>query len=93
MVIPTPEEFINQVRETQTPDGFFGCIVPTLNQITKLIPVLRKGNFSFIEICEISLRYYKPVPARIRLTDRMVAHTGYLVFARPIIPSENSEII
>ena len=34
------------------------------------------------------LRYYKPTPERIRPTDRMVAHTGYLVFSRPIVPVE-----
>jgi tRNA (adenine57-N1/adenine58-N1)-methyltransferase len=28
------------------------------------------------------LRFYKPVADRLRPTDRMVAHTGYLVFAR-----------
>jgi tRNA (adenine57-N1/adenine58-N1)-methyltransferase len=31
------------------------------------------------------LRYYKPVPDRFRPTDRMVAHTGYLIFSRPVL--------
>ena len=30
------------------------------------------------------LRHYKAVPTRLRPTDRMVAHTGYLIFARPV---------
>jgi tRNA (adenine57-N1/adenine58-N1)-methyltransferase len=91
MDIPTPENFIPQVRDTLTPGGFFGCIVPTTNQLMNLLPVLRHEDFAFIEICEILLRYYKPVPKRLRPTDRMVAHTGFLVFARPIIPSEDIE--
>jgi tRNA (adenine57-N1/adenine58-N1)-methyltransferase len=91
MDIPIPENFIPQVRDALTPGGFFGCIVPTTNQLMNLLPVLRHENFAFIEICEILLRYYKPVPKRLRPTDRMVAHTGYLVFARPIIPSEDIE--
>jgi tRNA (adenine57-N1/adenine58-N1)-methyltransferase len=33
------------------------------------------------------LRYYKPEPTRLRPTDRMVAHTGFLTFARRIEPS------
>lgn len=89
MDIPIPENFISQVRDALTPGGFFGCIVPTTNQLMNLLPVLRQEDFAFIEICEILLRYYKPVPKRLRPTDRMVAHTGYLVFARPIIPSDD----
>lgn len=89
MDIPTPEQFITQVRAALIPGGFFGCIVPTMNQLMKLIPVLRREDFAFLEICETFLRYYKPVPARIRPADRMIAHTGYLVFARPIIPDKN----
>jgi len=30
------------------------------------------------------LRRYKPVPDRLRPHDRMIAHTGYLIFARAI---------
>jgi len=33
------------------------------------------------------LRYYKPEPERIRPTDRMVAHTGFLIFGRRIEPA------
>ncbi|HQN05609.1 MAG TPA: hypothetical protein PK174_09340, partial [Anaerolineaceae bacterium] len=42
-------------------------------------------NFGFIEVCEIMLRFFKSDPEHFRPTDRMVAHTGYLVFARPMI--------
>jgi tRNA (adenine57-N1/adenine58-N1)-methyltransferase len=45
---------------------------------------LRRNNFAFIEVLEIMLRYYKAEPERLRPTDRMVAHTGYLIFARPL---------
>ena len=31
------------------------------------------------------LRYYKAVADRLRPTDRMVAHTGYLIFARSVV--------
>lgn len=87
MDIPRPEDYIPQVRTTLKPGGFFGCIVPTVNQIERLLNALQREDFAFVEICEIMLRYYKPTAERLRPTDRMVAHTGYLLFARPIITS------
>lgn len=50
---------------------------------------LRLNQYAFIEVCELLLRFYKPEPGRIRPTDRMVAHTGFLVFARRIEPAED----
>jgi tRNA (adenine57-N1/adenine58-N1)-methyltransferase len=47
---------------------------------------LEETNFGFIEVEELLLRSYKAVPARLRPEDRMVAHTGYLIFARALIP-------
>jgi tRNA (adenine57-N1/adenine58-N1)-methyltransferase len=91
MDVPTPENYLDQVRDALTPGGFYGCIVPTANQLIRLVPALRQKDFAFIEICELSLRYYKPVPQRIRPADRMVAHTGFLVFARPVISAEEIE--
>ena len=83
--LQNPEDFIPQVRLALKPGGFFGCILPTVNQVSRLIRALNKHNFAFIEVCEIMLRYFKPVPQRLRPTDRMVAHTGYLIFARPVL--------
>jgi tRNA (adenine57-N1/adenine58-N1)-methyltransferase len=65
--------------------GFLGMILPTTNQITRTLPVLMENNFAFVEVCEIMLRYYKPDWERLRPTDRMVAHTGYLVFGRSVM--------
>ena len=42
---------------------------------------MQREKFDFVEVCEILLRYYKTNPERLRPVDRMVAHTGYLVFA------------
>ena len=86
--LSNPETYIPQVRAALKSGGFFGCILPTVNQLTHLIPTLEQYRFALIEVCELLLRYYKPVSERLRPTDRMVAHTGYLVFARPIIPIE-----
>jgi len=83
--LPNPYDYLAQVRLALKPGGFFGCILPTTNQVCILLTALRLNKFAFIDVCEILLRFYKPEPERFRPTDRMVAHTGFLVFARPII--------
>jgi len=87
--LPNPYDYITQVRLALKPGGFFCGLVPTFNQVTQLLHSLRQGHFAFIEVCEILLRYYKPEPTRLRPTDRMVAHTGFLIFARKIEPGED----
>lgn len=88
--LPNPHDYIPQVKISLKPGGFFGCILPTMNQIERLLPVLHQNYFGFTDICEILLRYYKPVYTRLRPTDRMVAHTGYLIFSRSIVPSSSN---
>lgn len=84
--LPSPHIFLHQVRETLSNSGRFGAILPTTNQVSALIESLKKHDFDLIDVCEIYIRFYKPVAERLRPTDRMVAHTGYLVFARPVFP-------
>lgn len=83
--VSNPYDFLKQVRDALKPGGHFGCLVPTTNQVIQLLVELRRNNFAFIEVCDVSVRFYKPEPTRFRPTDRMISHTGYLIFARPII--------
>ncbi len=87
--LPNPWDYVTQVRQALKPGGFFCNLVPTLNQVEKLLLALRRAHFAFVEVCELLMRYYKPEPSRLRPTDRMVAHTGYLIFARRIEPAED----
>lgn len=87
--VQNPYDYIQQVRNAIKPGGFFGTLVPTYNQVEKILYALKKYDFAFVEVCELMLRYYKTNPARLRPTDRMIAHTGYLVFARKIEPSDD----
>jgi tRNA (adenine57-N1/adenine58-N1)-methyltransferase len=83
--VPNPHDFMQQVKQALKPGGYFGSILPTTNQVIRLLEALHLFHFSVIDVCELLLRFYRPTPQRIRPTDRMVAHTGYLISGRPII--------
>ena len=83
--VQKPVDIIPHVRKALKQGGFFGSILPTTNQVTRLVGALRNNHFAFIEVCEIMLRHYKAEPDRFRPVDRMVAHTGFLIFARPVL--------
>jgi len=83
--VSNPYDYLTQVRTSLKPGGHFGCIVPTTNQVMQLLVALRRNEFAFIDVCDVSVRFYKPEPTRFRPVDRMIAHTGYLIFARPVL--------
>jgi tRNA (adenine57-N1/adenine58-N1)-methyltransferase catalytic subunit len=82
--VPNPWDYTGQVRRALKGGGFFGSILPTTNQVSTLLVSMEREGYEFIEVCEVLLRYYKTVPERLRPADRMVAHTGFLIFGRPI---------
>ncbi len=89
--LQNPWDYLPQVKESLKPGGFFGSIMPTMNQVSNLIRGLKYNGFAFIEVCEVLLRYYKTDWERLRPTDRMVAHTGFLVFGRSILTTALDE--
>ncbi|THB63639.1 MAG: tRNA (adenine-N1)-methyltransferase [Desulfovibrio sp.] len=80
--VRTPWDYLDQVAKAVKPGAPVGFLLPTTNQVSDLVAGLEQGPFAGVEIVEILLRRYKPVPERLRPEDRMVAHTGFLVFAR-----------
>ncbi len=83
--LPNAYDYLDHVRQSLKAGGYFGCILPTVNQVSRLLTALHSNGFRVVDVCEILLRYYKPHQDRLRPTDRMVAHTGYLTFARSMI--------
>jgi tRNA (adenine57-N1/adenine58-N1)-methyltransferase len=80
-----PWAYLAQVTAALKDSGFFGAILPTANQVSDLVRGLEEQQtFGHIEVEEVLVRPYKAVPSRLRPADRMVAHTGYLIFARKV---------
>ena len=82
--VRTPTAYLAQSWAALKSGGFFGTLVPTANQVIDLLHYLPVQGFGYLEVEEILLRSYRAIPGRFRPMDRMVAHTGYLVFARKI---------
>jgi len=80
--LPEPERYLTQVRQVMQSGGVLGSILPTTNQVSRLLAALDQHSFALVEVCEVLLRFYKTVADRFRPEDRMIGHTGYLVFAR-----------
>lgn len=68
------------------PGGHLGILVPTTNQVSRVLLAFNNTDYLVTEVAEIFLRNYKAVPARLRPMDRMIGHTGYLIFARTMQP-------
>ena len=80
--VRTPWEYLPQVAAAVKAGGSLAFLLPTTEQISLLLKGMETGPFDDIEVEEVFVRGWKPVADRLRPNDRMVAHTGFLVFAR-----------
>lgn len=86
-----PWHYLAQARRSLRAGGFFASLLPTTNQVSELLVALEGNDFADITVEELLLRRYKAVPERLRPEDEMVAHTGYLVFARLVAGGLNPD--
>jgi tRNA (adenine57-N1/adenine58-N1)-methyltransferase len=85
-----PWFFLDHAWAVLKGSGFFGALVPTTNQVSQLLEGLSTRPFGDVMVEEILQRHYKPVAARLRPEDRMIAHSAFLVFARKIARDDES---
>ncbi len=83
--VPDPENYILQCWQALKGSGMMGVICPTTNQVSMVLEEMYKLPFIDVEVWESLMRQYKPYPNRLRPTDRMVAHTTFMVFGRKVL--------
>lgn len=85
-----PWYFLTHAWNALKGSGFFGALVPTVNQATELLRGLKALPFGDISMHEILERPWKPAPERLRPEDRMIGHSAFLIFARKIEAGDES---
>ena len=81
-----PWKYLKIVYDALKPGAHLCILVPTTNQVSKVLQGLLFYDIWTTEVAEILLRDYKQVPGRLRPEDRMIGHTGFLIFGRKLLP-------
>jgi tRNA (adenine57-N1/adenine58-N1)-methyltransferase len=83
--VPNPHDFLSIAWEALAPGRRLGILVPTFNQIQKILDGMRYVPFADVQVVEVMLRSYKTNPNRIRPDDMMIGHTGFLVVGSKVM--------
>ena len=82
-----PWRLLDHVATALRPGGVVTAFIPTALQVKQVVDGLRgHGGFAAVETVETMLRGWHVRDRSVRPEHRMVAHTGFLVFARRLAP-------
>jgi tRNA (adenine57-N1/adenine58-N1)-methyltransferase len=82
-----PWECVDVVADALTPGGVVLCYVATATQLSRVAEYLRNtGRFTDPEASETMVRGWHVEGLAVRPDHRMVAHTGFLLWARRLAP-------
>jgi tRNA (adenine57-N1/adenine58-N1)-methyltransferase catalytic subunit len=81
--LPEPWQAVPWVREALVPGGVVFAYCPNVSQVQRFAEALREaGGFGLVETMEMLQRGWTVRGRSLRPAHRMVAHTGFLTFAR-----------
>ncbi len=77
-----PWQVVTHAERALSPGGIFLAYLPTINQTAELRGALEQSGFAMAETFEILRRTWHIEGRSVRPDHRMVAHTGFITFAR-----------
>ena len=87
--LPEPWQAIPAVRSSLRPGGIVFAHCPNVSQVQRYFEALRDARgFGMLEVFELLQRGWTVRGRSLRPSHRMVAHTGFLCFARRIAEDE-----
>lgn len=87
--LPEPHRALPQIKQSLRSGGILVCYLPTILQVHKLTEQMRADpDWTSIWTQETLTRTWHVEGPSVRPDHRMVAHTGFLTFARLMKPSE-----
>lgn len=82
--LPEPWKLVEAVRKSLKEGARVGILLPTFNQVEKTVETFLKHGFVNFETWEVLCRKILVRSGRTRPAERMVSHTGYLIFANKV---------
>lgn len=82
--LPEPWKAVSTAASLIKPGGIIISLSPQIIQIQATAQEMRRNGFRFIRSFEIIKRDWLVDERRTRPADRMIAHTGFLIFSRKV---------
>ena len=87
--LPEPWQVVPHLAEALRPGGIVFAHCPNVSQVQRFCDALReRGGFGMIETVELLERGWTVRGRSLRPSHRMIAHTGFLTFARRLAGDE-----
>lgn len=83
--VPDPWSFLDMAGRCLKGSGSFASVLPTMDQVEKLISSLKERSFTDLSCYEVLTRRWNVRVGMSRPSSRMVGHTAFLVFARKVL--------